>query len=120
MMFAKSLSPPVLRSSIVRGADGRPYVVDSGNVGVDALDLDLARTWYRWPMAAAERRAFENGYLEHRQTASFSTHFPFWAIAVLTDAALFRARARTHARSLPLRRLQQLVPKLRRGNAHLA
>lgn len=95
--------------NIVRGPGGRPRVVDSGNVGVDAYDLDLARTWYRWRLPAAARRAFETGYGERRDLGSYRAHFAFWAVAVLADAALFRVRARAPGWRIPLRLLEGLL-----------
>jgi len=99
-----------------RGCGDAPFVVDSGSVGIDALDLDLARTWYRWPLRAADRQAFEKGYREHRDPSPYVAHFPFWVIAVLTDAALFRIRARAARANVPLRRLERLVTEMRRGH----
>jgi hypothetical protein len=103
--------------NIVRALNGDPAIVDSGSVGIDACDLDLARTWYRWPMPPAARAAFDAGYGERRRPAGYGAHFPFWAVAVLTDAALFRARAGTPGSRVPLRRLEQLLQDLRRGDA---
>lgn len=88
---------------------GRPHAVDSGTLALDALDFDLARTWYRWPMTSAARAAFEVGYATHRSLRSYRTHFPFWGIAVLVDAAVFRHQARTPGRRAPLRRLAELL-----------
>jgi hypothetical protein len=103
--------------NLVRGPDGEPRVVDSGNVGIDAYDLDLARTWYRWPLTAAGRRAFDAGYARHRALAGYQAHFPFWAVSVLADATLFRVRARAPGWRAPLRRLERLLRHAARGHA---
>ncbi len=106
------------RENIVRGPSGNLFIVDSDSVGIDAYDLDLARTWYRWPLPPAARRAFDAGYREHRHPGGYVAHFPFWAVAVLTDAALFRARACTPGWRVPLHRLERLLRDLRRGDVH--
>jgi hypothetical protein len=100
--------------NIVRGPGGAPFVVDNGSVGVDAIEFDLARTWYRWPLPAAQRRAFDAGYRAHRQRAGATEQFPFWAVAVLSEATLFRIRARTAGWRVPLRRLERLLRDRRR------
>lgn len=103
--------------NIVRGPDGAPFVIDSGSVGVDAIEFDLARTWYRWPLRSAQRRAFDAGYRAHRPRATGTGQFPFWAVAVLSEATLFRVRARAVGWRLPLRRLERLLRDLRRHGA---
>lgn len=102
--------------NIVRGPGGAPFVIDSGSVGVDAIEFDLARTWYRWPLRSTQRRAFDAGYRAHRHRAGGTEQFPFWAVVVLSEATLFRIRARTGWR-VPLRRLERLVRDLRRHGA---
>jgi hypothetical protein len=107
------------RENIVRTPGGHPSVVDSGSVGIDACDFDLARTWYRWPLPPDARLAIDAGYRECRPSDAYAAHFPFWAVAVLTDAALFRARAGTPGSRVPLRHLGRLLQDLRRGDARL-
>jgi Ser/Thr protein kinase RdoA (MazF antagonist) len=96
-----------------------PYVIDNETIRVDTPELDLARTWYRWPMTPPQREAFLTGYRSRRDPSSFLRHFPFWGIAALVDTALFRLRAQTPAASLPVRRLDALLRQLerRRGTA---
>jgi Ser/Thr protein kinase RdoA (MazF antagonist) len=96
------------------------YVVDNETIRVDAPELDLARTWYRWPMTMLQREAFLAGYRTRRDPSEFLRHFPFWAIAVLVDTALFRTRARTPAASLPVGRLETLLRRLERGRGAAA
>ncbi len=99
---------------------GEITVVDNETVAVDAVELDLARTWYRWPMTSAQWAAFLAGYGEPAGARAFRQHFPFWAVAALVDAALFRLVARTGAVSVPLDRLRALLGRLDRGRARLA
>jgi hypothetical protein len=101
--------------NIVLTHAGGIRVIDNETIAVDACELDLARTWYRWPMTRTERAAFLAGYGERRPAAAFRRHFPFWAIAALVDAALFRVEARTTAAAVPVRRLVGLLDQLERA-----
>lgn len=95
--------------NLVLDARGGLHVVDNGTLTVDARDFDLARTWYRWPMTPTQRRTFEEGYGPCRDLASFHAHSPFWSVAVLVDAALFRHHAKTADPAAPLRHLQEAL-----------
>jgi hypothetical protein len=101
--------------NLVRGSTGALHVVDNEALTLDAYDLDLARTWYRWPMSAAQRQAFEAGYARHRGLETYRAHFPFWAVVVLAEAALFRRHAKARGQGIPLRRLVALLAALDRG-----
>jgi hypothetical protein len=85
---------------------GELTVVDNETVTVDAVELDLARTWYRWPMTSVQWAAFLAGYGETAGRTACLRHFPFWVVAALVDAALFRLVAWTGAASVPLERLE--------------
>lgn len=102
--------------NIVVDADGTLHVVDNETLTVDAYDFDLARTWYRWPMTPAARQAFEAGYATVRGLDGYRAHFPFWAVAVLSEAALFRHRAQTRGQHVPLRRVGEVLALLDRGH----
>jgi Ser/Thr protein kinase RdoA (MazF antagonist) len=95
--------------NIVLATPDRPWVVDNETVRIDACDFDLARTWYRWPMTEAEETAFLEGYAWHRSPHPYLKSFPFWALCVLADTALFRQRARTPEATVPLDRLEALL-----------
>ncbi len=74
-------------------SDGAVVAIDNECLHLGALDYDLARTWVRWPMNAAQRLAFSRGYCRHRSLAAFERHRPFWLASALLDSAAFRARA---------------------------
>lgn len=92
--------------NLVRRADGTPCLVDLETVAVDALGYDLARTFYRWPFAAAERAAFLAGYARHRDPRPLLVQQPFWSLIVLAYAAEYRARHRPAELAVPLRALR--------------
>jgi hypothetical protein len=84
---------------------GRPHVIDNETMQIGALDLDLARTWYRWPMTMSTATSFLQGYASHRSPAPYLAHFTFWSLVVLVDATLVRLRAGTAGVPVPLARL---------------
>jgi Ser/Thr protein kinase RdoA (MazF antagonist) len=92
---------------IVQPSDGI-YVVDNETLQVDALEYDLARTWYRWPMGPDQWAAYGEGYSEHRGLTDFKAHFPYWSVLVLLEAAVWHVSKETGAASIPLRRLLAL------------
>ena len=73
----------------------QPHVVDNETMQVAALDFDLARTWYRWPMTERQAQAFLDGYSAHRRPDSYLATFEFWGLAVLLEASHFHLRAGT-------------------------
>jgi aminoglycoside phosphotransferase (APT) family kinase protein len=81
--------------NLVCDVAGQPHVIDNEALQVGALDFDLARTWYRWPMMDRQATAFLDGYAVHRSPASYLSHFSFWILAVLVDASLFHLRTGT-------------------------
>ena len=95
--------------NLVLDRAGRLHVVDNETLQIGAYDFDLARTWYRWPLGPRGRAAFLCGYQRRRSLRSYLAHFPFWAVGVLVDTALYRVRAGTAHPEVPLRRLRALV-----------
>ncbi len=89
-------------------AEGRIRVVDTEGLRVAPVDHDLARTWYRWPMTAAEWQAYCEGYRRFRGVHAFGRHFVHWAVTVLVESAVFRLRAGAAADE-PLARLRALL-----------
>ena len=81
--------------NLVWDASGQPHVVDNETMQVGALDFDLARTWYRWPMTDAQATAFLDGYRAHRSPEAFLTSFVFWALATLVDVSRYHLRVGT-------------------------
>ena len=45
-------------------------------------------------MTTTERRAYYDGYEQHRSWRGFENHFAHWAVIVLVESASFRLRAR--------------------------
>ncbi len=72
---------------------GKVCCIDNTTFAISALDQDLARTWYRWPMSGADWQLFLEGYGECRDGASFLRHGLFWKAHVLTGAIVMRMRS---------------------------
>jgi aminoglycoside phosphotransferase (APT) family kinase protein len=101
--------------NIVLHPSGEGHVVDNENLRIDAYSLDLARTWYRWPMDPSQRRAYLEGYRLRRSTDEFIAHFPYWAVVSLVSAATFRLKREVAAAAVPARRLCSLLHGLAHG-----
>jgi aminoglycoside phosphotransferase (APT) family kinase protein len=99
------------RENMVVSSAGAVRVVDNETLAVDCPDYDLARTWYRWPMAAPQAEAYLDAYRRRRGTETQERHFPFWAVAVLAESALFRLERDLAAAALPLARLRDLLDR---------
>ena len=90
-------------------------VIDDETLAIDAYDYDLGRTWYRWPMSPLQREAYFDGYHCYRSSKDFLVHFPYWGIAAVVGAAVFRLQKQTGAASVPVKRLRALLHDLEQG-----
>jgi len=95
--------------NIVRRESGDLCAVDSDALAVDAIDYDLGRTWYRWPMSPSLRAAYLAGYDSVRSSRDFVTHFPHWAIAAALAGAVFRLRRHPQSTDVPISRLRLVL-----------
>jgi Phosphotransferase enzyme family len=95
--------------NFVRTTENRIVAVDNETLRFEALDYDLARTWYRWPMDGAQASAFLDGYRTRRSPETFLRNFPYWAICALVDSAVFRAGAGIAGVDAVLQRLDSFI-----------
>ena len=95
--------------NLVLTADDCLVCVDDASLSTGPHDLDLARTWYRWPMQPGDAVHFAGGYQEHRSLADFLRHFRFWATCVVVASAVTRVRSHVPGARIPLERLRQLL-----------
>ncbi len=125
--FAMDVAPARSEMSIVHGDfcsenivitdAGQAWIVDNERLSIDTPAYDLARTWYRWSMGPKGRDAFMRGYRRHRSPRDFHDHFLFWAIAVLSEAAVFRVSSATAHMNVPLERLRGLLAGMPNGQS---
>ncbi len=95
--------------NIVISANG-PVLVDNESLDVGPLDMDLARTWYLWPMTSAQQARFLRGYGRSRSPRTFFLHEVFWAVHTLTCAAAYR-----HQHGLTIDAVRQALERLAAG-----
>ena len=94
--------------NLVLGSDDSLVCVDDATLSTGPHDLDLARTWARWPMREAEIAHFASGYQEHRSLAGFERHFYFWATCALVGSAATRVRSLAPGAHASVERLRQI------------
>lgn len=95
--------------NLVEDAQGRVIAVDNEGLRPGFLDFDLARTWARWPMPAADWQAFVARYARWRGEPPDAAAAPFWRIAAIAKSAHLRTRRETAGPDVPLRRLRELA-----------
>jgi Phosphotransferase enzyme family len=78
--------------NLVLGDAGMPASIDNANMHVGLLELDLARTFARWPLDPTQRRVWLDGYRQRRSPDAFCAHFEFWMACSLTTSAATRVR----------------------------
>jgi hypothetical protein len=87
-------------------ADRGPVCIDNETLRIGPFDLDLARTFYRWPLSQDDRAAFLAGYGAGGGPAGI-THLPFWSLAAEIYSAFVRCRDGDHDADVPLAALRQ-------------
>jgi thiamine kinase-like enzyme len=76
--------------NIVINSCGKPTLVDNEHIMLGALDYDIVRWRYRWPMTASQQGAFLQGYRAHRCPEQAFASFSFWSICSLASSARVR------------------------------
>jgi glycosyltransferase involved in cell wall biosynthesis len=69
--------------------DGELWAIDPELLDVSALDADLGRSCYLWPMPDLARQAFLRGYERYRSATPFVQHELFWAIVSVAGGARY-------------------------------
>jgi aminoglycoside phosphotransferase (APT) family kinase protein len=87
---------------------GRLVSVDNGTMTIGSRDHDLCRVWYRWPMTANERAAFNAGYGEHRASGLPDRPSRFWATVVIVNSARTRLALSEASAAAALMRLDEV------------
>jgi Ser/Thr protein kinase RdoA (MazF antagonist) len=105
--------------NIVLGRGGEITVIDNATITFGLHDMDLARTWLRWPMAPENGAEFVSGYRTGRSPEGFLEHFAFWAVCALSRAAANRLRRQMGGIESRLKMLASLLER-GRGDAFAA
>jgi thiamine kinase-like enzyme len=94
--------------NMVRGLDGRIWVIDNEGLAVGPLAYDLGRGWYRWPMPAAAWGLFLETYAARRALALTDPPLTVWKIAATARSAALRLTSDPGRLQEPLTRLGEL------------
>jgi aminoglycoside phosphotransferase (APT) family kinase protein len=92
--------------NLVMHADRGPVCIDNETLRFGPFDLDLARTFYRWPLSQDDHAAFLAGYVAGGGPAE-TTHLPFWSLAAEIYSAFIRCRDGDHEADVPLATLRE-------------
>ena len=74
--------------NMVIDREGRLHVVDNERMGLGALGLDVARTWYRWMLPPAAWERFHVSYRARMPHDDALRHFAFWALVATLKSAV--------------------------------
>jgi aminoglycoside phosphotransferase len=99
----------VCPENLVVTPDGRLRPVDNESLQIGFFDLDLARSWHRWPLSGSEGVNFLAAYSQICASENFKRHFAFWFTYVLLDSTVYRLGAPSGAWRVPLTRLREFV-----------
>lgn len=80
--------------NMVMKQDGEIWIIDNEDIGLGALDYDIARCWRQWPMTRAQRDAFCKAYSDFRSLNLFLEYQEFWSICTLVNSARIQLRHR--------------------------
>jgi Phosphotransferase enzyme family len=78
--------------NLIIRANGAICCIDNLTITRGPYDLDLARTWYRWPLSPADWQTFLDGYAEFRSPAQFQQNFSYWSTRVVLASVAFRLK----------------------------
>lgn len=94
--------------NFVLDGSGQYRVIDNEHLMAGALDYDLVKTFYRWPMTPGQQRAFCEGYGQHGDVSGALSHGVFWSILALAQSARVRCLHQVPCDPL-LERLQDIA-----------
>jgi hypothetical protein len=89
--------------------DERLCCIDNVTVQPKYVAEDLARTWYRWPMSAAQWQTFMTGYAEVCPVDECMQHQRFWRVATIVSSAVHRLKRRVRGAPEIVQRLLNLM-----------
>jgi hypothetical protein len=88
---------------------GRLRVFDNDRVGVGPLGFDVARSWYRWALAAPAWARVERAYAGAAPSTEALDALGFWAPVAVVKSAVFRLRLDAALARVPLDRLRLIA-----------
>ncbi len=98
--------------NMVIDGSGELRVIDNEYFFVDALALDVAQTWYRWPLSVPLWDAFVSGYAKTAPSEEPIEMLPFWSFVAVIKSASYRLRRAPDRVRVPVGRLRGLIAEL--------
>lgn len=98
--------------NMVIDPDGRLHVIDNERMGLGALGLDVARTWYRWMLPPAAWECFRTNYQARMAHDDGLRHFVFWALVATLKSAILHLRLDTTRAHVPIECLRHIMAEL--------
>lgn len=95
--------------NMVIDLDGRLHVIDNERMGLGALGLDLARTWYRWMLPPAAWECFRVSYQARMPHDDALRHFAFWVLVATLKSAVVLLRLDPARAHVSIERLRQAM-----------
>ena len=92
--------------NLLLDATGRVRVIDNEGVRVGVLDLDLARSWSRWPMADSRWQAFLEAYAAAAGRRVRDEDLTGWKLRTLVVTAWYRTAFRVEGAGRALQGLR--------------
>ena len=89
--------------------EGRLHVVDNERMGLGALGLDVARTWYRWMLPPAAWECFRVSYRARMPHDDALRHFAFWALVATLKSAVVWLQLDPARAHVSIERLRQAM-----------
>jgi hypothetical protein len=78
-------------------------------MGLGALGLDVARTWYRWTLPLPAWECFCANYQARMPHEDALRHFAFWALVATLKSTVLRLRLDPARAHVPIERLRQVM-----------
>lgn len=95
--------------NMVIDRDGRLHIIDNERMGLGALGLDVARTWYRWMLPTPAWESFRLNYQAWMPHEDTLRHFAFWALVATLKSAVLRLLLDPGRAHVPIERLRQVM-----------
>jgi aminoglycoside phosphotransferase (APT) family kinase protein len=95
--------------NMVIDPDGRLHIIDNERMGLGALGLDVARTWYRWMLPPPAWECFRINYKARMAHEDALQHFAFWALVATLKSAVLRLLLDPGRAQVAIERLRQVM-----------
>ncbi len=99
--------------NMVVDPNGRIHIIDNERMGLGALGLDVARTWYRWMLPPPAWECFRVNYQARMPHEDALRHFAFWALVATLKSAVLRLQLDPARAHVSIERLREVMAGIR-------